>query len=662
MQEKKQKGKEKTGMKYAKRRVLCIVLSLVVAITMAPYIGFADGEDVDWGIEFAGEDNEFYFSYDDIEEGTEFNLQTNIYGEEVNVDELGITYQWYVSSGYDEETEDYIWNGIAGATGDRYTAIMTETKAVGYKCTATDKNGNSASCFFWLYYEAPDVEWEIYNACEEGELEFTYADIKRKKEFTLETVIEEYGSDVSDLGITYQWSVRGKYDEETGKYVWDVIAGATEGHYKTVVTGKKDVVYKCVATDRFGNSDWCTFELNYNASGGDPFWKLKKPGIKQRLSKKNIKIYIQNGIKADTPFKATTSNSKVATVKIVNNSYAYVKFIKQGTATIKVTDVHGNSATCTVKVYKDNINKTNFPDSIFRAYVRKKFDKNKDWNLSKAEIRKVKKIYIVNEDLKNLKGIGMFYNLTKLTIGEGLNKVNLSKNRKLKKLDFENTNVKYLNLSKNKKLEYVKCEVGKLKSLKLPKAKKLEKLICPDNSNLKKLDIRNCKALIYLNANSCGIKTIKVGTKKKLKKADLTFNKIKKIDLSKCPKLERLEIGGNRIKTLNLKKNRKLKKLVCWDNKLAKLYFGKNRKLESIHCETNKLTKVSLKYCSSLKYVNFQMNKLKKLDVRNCKKLKSVWIDSKTRFIKSGSWKKNQSTRYNRDGSITTLPYIHWYR
>ncbi|MBQ2677430.1 MAG: leucine-rich repeat domain-containing protein [Firmicutes bacterium] len=651
-------------MKYAKRRVLCIVLSLVVAITMAPYIGFADGEDVDWGIEFAGEDNEFYFSYDDIEEGTEFNLQTNIYGEEVNVDELGITYQWYVSSGYDEETEDYIWNDIAGATGDRYTAIMTETKAVGYKCTATDKNGNSASCFFWLYYEAPDVEWEIYNACEEGELEFTYADIKRKKEFTLETVIEEYDSDVSDLGITYQWSVRGKYDEETGKYVWDVIAGATEGHYKTVVTGKKDVVYKCVATDRFGNSDWCTFELNYNASGGDPFWKLKKNQITKLLSEKNVKIYIQNGIKADKPFKATSSNNKIAKVKIVNNSYAYVTFIKQGTVTIKVTDANGNSATCKIKVIKSNITSANYPDAEFRRYIKKKVDTNKDGRLSNAEIRRVTTIIIPESySVKNLKGVEKFYNLKKLIDRHDLKKVVLTKNKKLKKLILTETNVRELNLSKNKNLEHVNCSENKLKTLILPKTGKLKKLDCQHNK-LRKLDVRGCKSLVRLNAGENYIKTLKLGTKKRLTHLYLGANKLKKINVSKFPKLKELDLyynklsklnlkknkelkylycGSNKIKKLNVEKNRKLKELYCYDNRIKRLNVKKNKKLTYLSCNYNKLTKLDVSKCLNLISLEAEHNKLKKVDVRKCKKIRSVCLDADTKFIHTGTWNKGLS-------------------
>lgn len=655
MQEKKQKGKEKTGMKYAKRRVLCIVLSLVVAITMAPYIGFADGEDVDW--EIYAYDDQFSFTYDDIEEGKEFNLKPEIKSDG-DVDELGLTYQWYVSSGYDEETGEYIWNDIAGATGASYIAVMTDTKDAAYRCVATDKYGKSKKCTYRFEYEHTFVDWGLY-CVSNDEISFSGADIKRKKTFNLRTGID-YDGDIVDLGITYQWSVSDDYyDERT----WNDIAGATGSRYTISMTNKKELVYKCTATDKYGNSNDRTFWTEYDPSGGDPFWKLKKPSTTQRLSKKHIKIYIQNGIKADKPFRATSSNSKVATAKIVNNSYVYVKFIKPGIATIKVTDVNGNSATCTVKVYKDNINKTTFPDSIFRAYVRKNFDKNKDWNLSKAELRKVKIIYIKNEDLKNLKGIGMFYNLRKLTIKRGLNKVNLSKNKKLRRLVFDCANVKYLDLSNNKKLEYVKCDSnGSLRTLKLPKTKTLKKLICPCSDRLKTLDIRNCKGLTYLDAKWGGIKEIKIGTHKKLEKIDLNGNKIKKINLAKCPKLEKLDVGSNRLGTLNLKKNKKLKKLDCYDNKITKLYFGKNKKLESINGETNKLTKVSLKYCSSLKYANFQMNKLKKLDVRKCKKLKSVWIDSKTRFIKSGSWKKNQSTRYNRDGTITTLPYVHWYR
>lgn len=143
-----------------------------------------------------------------------------------------------------------------------------------------------------------------------------------------------------------------------------------------------------------------------------------------------------------------------------------------------------------------SINETNFPDSGFRAYVKKNFDKNKDGKLSTAEIKAVTVIDYEDKGCTNLKGIERFTSLTLLFCeGNKLTTLNLSKNTKLERLSCYDNKLTTLDLSKNTKLELIWCDHNKLTKLTLPTGSNLQSLRC--NSN--KLETVN----IGKNPNIC---------------------------------------------------------------------------------------------------------------------------------------------------------------
>ncbi|MBQ9904920.1 MAG: hypothetical protein IJM47_09065, partial [Synergistaceae bacterium] len=63
------------------------------------------------------------------------------------------------------------------------------------------------------------------------------------------------------------------------------------------------------------------------------------------------------------------------------------------------------------------INKTNFPDAVFREYVSNNFDTNKDGKLTDAEAKTVRQLNIIGRGIANLKGIEYFTALTNLSCG-----------------------------------------------------------------------------------------------------------------------------------------------------------------------------------------------------------------------------------------------------
>ena len=125
------------------------------------------------------------------------------------------------------------------------------------------------------------------------------------------------------------------------------------------------------------------------------------------------------------------------------------------------------------------INKANFPDKVFRGYVKgADYDRNEDGFLSASEITKTTDIELTDCEIKNLTGIQYFTNVRRLTVG-----VN-----KLKKLD----------VSKNTKLVRLICVKNILTKITLGKQKYLSDFDCSKNKGLKKLDISGCKKLLNI--------------------------------------------------------------------------------------------------------------------------------------------------------------------
>lgn len=205
--------------------------------------------------------------------------------------------------------------------------------------------------------------------------------------------------------------------------------------------------------------------------------------------------------------------------------------------------VTANAASSSIK-----IDAKHFPDKMFRKYV-KKFDKDKNGSLSKAERAKVKKIVVSNKKIKNLKGVEYFTGLTKLDCSDNqLKSLNVNKNTKLTNLDCSDNKLKTLNVSKNTKLTSLDCSDNQLKSLNVNKNTKLTVLSC-------------------------------------------TGNQLSKLTVSKNAKLTKLDCSDNKLKSLDVSKNTKLKVLYCYNNQLGNLDVSKNTQLTALNCgETVQVT------------------------------------------------------------------------
>ena len=168
------------------------------------------------------------------------------------------------------------------------------------------------------------------------------------------------------------------------------------------------------------------------------------------------------------------------------------------------------------------INETNFPDPVFRKFVRSNYNTTWDDVLSADEIAAVTEMSMFYPDgMKSLKGIEYFTEMKKLTIsGCEAEELDLSSDMKLEYLEMIYSNhFKRVNVSGCKNLLYFDCANNEIEKLDLSNLTKLKALSCSDN-HLKGLDLSNNRNLIGLECykNSFQFLDLRANTKLKAKK------------------------------------------------------------------------------------------------------------------------------------------------
>ena len=243
--------------------------------------------------------------------------------------------------------------------------------------------------------------------------------------------------------------------------------------------------------------------------------------------------------------------------------------------------------TLNVEVVPDGsiaINASNFPDAVFREYLRNayhydssvKFDQNGDGIFSEEERNAVKDILVMRyngKKLTSLQGIEFFPNLEILSCaGNRLTELDVSKNTALKLLNCHQNQLTELDVSKNTALEDLLCNETQLTELDVSKNTALKKLNCRKNQ-LTELDVSKNTVLEELYCDE---------------------NQLTSLDVSKNTALEWLTFEQNNLTSLDVSKNTNLKTLDCGNNQLTSLDVSKNTALDWLICKQNNLTSLDV--------------------------------------------------------------------
>lgn len=287
------------------------------------------------------------------------------------------------------------------------------------------------------------------------------------------------------------------------------------------------------------------------------------------------------------------------------------------------------------------VNQTNFPDETWREFVSDNFDKDKNNVLSSDEIRNVTSIDISRRPVQDLslKGIEFFTSLTRLDCSDNkLVELDLGKNKELKYLDYSGCNkMDYYSyyhlepdLSNNTKLEELHFDNIRdsymdnwRQKVDLTKNKKLKVITCHD-SGIEDLKLTGLTDLTKLDCGSNFLETLDLTEFTKLTHLDCGYNDISSLNLANNKLLTDLYCSDNKIKTLDLSNNRSLKTVECGDNGLVSLNVTGLTRLEILKCEENELASLDLSTNTVLTELDCSDDNIRSLDLTDHKKLKTL--------------------------------------
>ena len=346
--------------------------------------------------------------------------------------------------------------------------------------------------------------------------------------------------------------------------------------------------------------------------------------------------------------------------------------------------------TADVSANETEINSKNFPDDIFREYVSQKFDRNNDGKLSAEELKADKyKGVVINVSgmkIKDLSGIELFAELTELDCSNTLiTELDVSKNRKLRTLICGRCGITGLDVTNNPLLETLECSNGYFGIgeneyasapglIDLSKNKKLKRLVL-QNAMLTQVDVSKNTGLVYLDVSWNYLEGLDVTNNTALEELDCTWsfvdpegglrnvsqpdisrnkklkkfycgqngfeeidvsgnpelivlstynNKLRQIDVSGNPELIVLSTYNNKLHQIDVSKNPKLTKLDCEENELYKLDVSQNKELTRLDCSYNRLMKLDLSEHDKLIELDCRKNKLRDMDLTGCTSLESL--------------------------------------
>ena len=194
------------------------------------------------------------------------------------------------------------------------------------------------------------------------------------------------------------------------------------------------------------------------------------------------------------------------------------------------------------------IDAEHFPDDVFRDYISKNIDIDKNGILSVQEIENTTVIDVRNRSIYSLEGIEYFTQLQTLY-----------------------------------------CFSNKLTTLDLSGCPSLEALACGSNQ-LTTLDLSGCSSLRTV---SC------------------PYNRLTSLDVSSCSSLEYLACYRNRLASLDVSSCSSLQTLYCSDNQLTTLDLSGCSSLRTLYCHNNPLTTLNLSNCPYINSSNLSYDSTK---------------------------------------------------
>lgn len=274
------------------------------------------------------------------------------------------------------------------------------------------------------------------------------------------------------------------------------------------------------------------------------------------------------------------------------------------------------------------VDAVNFPDTYFRGYVRRNFDKDNNGVLSDGEIAAVKYIavggygtieykqnasgggaasYTSRYHIKSLKGIEYFTALEVLDCSfNWLETLDLSGLPSLVYLNCAFNGLKTLNVRDNTALKVLWCCINNITALDLSGNTELQELYCYNNP-LTTLDVSHNSKLGVLFCSGCGLTAL---------------------DISNNPLLWSLSCGKNTIRTLDISNNSALVELYCFRNSISQINTDKmNELLRLSFTENSRIGTIKTANCPGLQALDCGKSYIVSIDTSTNTNLTELYVN-----------------------------------
>lgn len=277
------------------------------------------------------------------------------------------------------------------------------------------------------------------------------------------------------------------------------------------------------------------------------------------------------------------------------------------------------------------------PDPAFRKYILSKFDRDNDGRLSQDEAEGISEIKCCTDDIISIEGVECFPSLERLVCrGSGtdsgrrtglLTKVDLSRNYRLRYIEVDSNNLTELILpDKNSNIGDIHCILNKLRALDVSKCPKLKTLWCWENS-LASLDLSNNLLLQDLRcAQNDFSDGLDVSSNKELRYLYCDGSFMPSIDVSENIELIELGCWDNAIKTIDVSHNPELSVLECANNLLKTIDISQNPLLSKFTCEDNYLKEIDVSHNPELRTFHCDNNQISSIDISMLTHLENLSI------------------------------------
>ena len=267
-----------------------------------------------------------------------------------------------------------------------------------------------------------------------------------------------------------------------------------------------------------------------------------------------------------------------------------------------------NSATTNKQSVENHVpDTTAFDDSAFIAVLAKKgvpltpsgkIDVNDQVTLD--SLNAIKKLDL-NTEMKSVKGIEYIKNLESLWLLETkIQSIDLTNNIELLSFRAYNSYIGSLDLSKNVKLTTFSTERLTLKELDLSNQMNLDVLFLGDLQNpekvsfVEKLILPDSSKLTYIDISYTKIKSLDLSKHTLLEKVSARGCGLTSINVSGLTQLKNLTCDLNQLEVLDVRGLVNLSQLYCSYNHLTELHLGDNVKLTQLSCGNNYLTTMDI--------------------------------------------------------------------